>query len=127
MTYAEIKDLVMFQTNNDSDDLGDFLPYVNTYVNEGYNLLVQAYAGKYLGTDYPPLYHDEETPLTPAWTHKALADWATWCIYRNGNPSKQNRGYVFRQAAEIMFSQIRSAGGSTGIATPVTQFTNIPD
>ena len=129
MTYAEIKDLVMFQTNNDSEDLGDFMPYINGYVNEGYDRLVLAYAGVHLtatGT-YKPLYNDEDSPLTPIWTHKALSDWATWCIYKNGNPQKQQRGLLFRQSAELVESQIRSAGGSAGLTTKITAFTNIPE
>ena len=128
MTYAEIKDLVMFQTNNDSDDLGDYLPYVSSYVNEGYDKLVLAYTGTHTDAAgaYPPLYNDSEVPLTPGWTHKAIADWATWLVYRNGNPQKQQRGFVFEQSAEQVFSRVRSAGGAAGIANPVTQFTNIP-
>jgi hypothetical protein len=127
VTYAEIKDLVMFQTNNDSEDLGDFMPYINGYVNEGYDRLVLAYAGEHTGGDYPPLYNDTDVPLTPAWTHKALSDWATWCIYKNGNPQKQQRGLLFRQSAELVESQIRSAGGSAGLTTKITAFTNIPE
>ena len=41
MTLAEIKNLIMFQTNNDKDDLGDYLPYLMDYINEGYDRLVQ--------------------------------------------------------------------------------------
>ena len=36
MTVGEIKNAVMFQTNNDTDDVGDFLPYLMDYINEGY-------------------------------------------------------------------------------------------
>lgn len=36
MNLLEIKNMVMFQTNNDADDLGDFLPYLEDYINEGY-------------------------------------------------------------------------------------------
>ena len=129
MTYAEIKDRVMFQTNNDSEDLGDFMPYINRYVNEGYDRLVLAYAGVHTSATgtYTPLYNDSDSPLTPVWTHGALADWATWCIYRNGNPQKQQRGLSFKDDAEEIERQIRSAGGSTGLATPITAFSNIPD
>lgn len=129
MTYAEIKNLVMFQTNNDADDLGDYLPQVNTYVNEGYEELILAYASEHLDADgdYPPLRNDSETPLLPIWSHKALADWATWCIYRNGNPQKQQRGSVFKEDFDTVMRRIRGAGGSTGITTPITAFTNLPD
>lgn len=123
MTYAEIKNLVMFQTNNDTEDLGDYMAGIGAYVNEGYEELVLAYTGEHLVT---PLINGSDVPAAPVWSHKALADWATWCIYRNGNPQKQQRGFVFKQSAEQVFSRIRSAGGAAGIANPVTQFTNIP-
>lgn len=128
MTYAEIKDLVMHQINYDSEDVTDFEPYIDAYVNEGYNELVYAYAGVYAGsTSYPVLSDGSDLPLTPVWTHKSLADWATWCVYRNGNPSRQNRGYPFRQSFENVVSRVRTAGGSTGITTKITTFTNIPE
>ena len=40
MTLKQIQDQVMFQTNNDADDLPDFLPHLHDYINEGYDLLV---------------------------------------------------------------------------------------
>ena len=33
MTLGQIKSLVMFQTNNDSEDVGDFMPALTEYVN----------------------------------------------------------------------------------------------
>lgn len=111
MTFAEIKNMVMFQTNNDADDLGDFLPYLNDYINEGYDKLAVAYSGEHSGQDsenYPPLKKDKESPALPDWTHRAIADWATWMVYRNGNVQKQNRGYQYRGSFAEVESKLRS-------------------
>lgn len=121
MTVSAIKNEVMFQTNNDADDLGDFLPYLMNYLNEGYDRMVYAWDKKHLGEEYPELSSDTDAPLLPAWTHRALADYATWCIYRNGNPQKQQRGYPFRNAFEEIISSIINQGGKGG---KVTQFKN---
>lgn len=125
MTVSEIKNEVMFQTNNDTDDLGDYLPYLMDYINEGYDRLVYAYAQVHLasGTDYVKLALDTDVPAIPAWTHRALADWATWLVYRNGNPQRQNRGYPFRSAFEEVEAQIIAQGGAHG---RVRNFFNIP-
>lgn len=120
MTLSQIKNEVMFQTNNDADDLGDFMPYLLDYINEGYDKLSYAWTG-----EHPEelLDADTDVPLLPEWTHRALADWATWLVYRNGNPQKQNRGYAFRQAFEDVLGKIVAEGGREG---KVTNFFNIP-
>ena len=43
MTLAEIKAQIMFQTNNDAEDIDDYLPHVNDYINEGYDKLVKVW------------------------------------------------------------------------------------
>ena len=123
MTLSEIKNEVMFQTNNDVDDLGDFLPYLLDYINEGYDRLVYAWCQKHLGGEWPMLAEDEDTPKTPDWTHRALADWATWLVYRNGNPQKQNRGVPFRNAFDEILGKIMDEGGINGKRK---NFFNIP-
>ena len=65
--------------------------------------------------DCPRLGDSTDTPLTPEWTHRYLADWATWLIYRNGNPQKQQRGYAYRESFEKMLSQVADEGGVNGI------------
>ena len=116
MTLAEIMDEVMFQTNNDSDDLGDFTPYIKDYVNEGYDLITMVWDNRHVpSTDYPSLVNDADTPNLPEWIHRYLADWATWLIYRNGNPQKQNRGMAFRYSFEGLLSRISDAGGKNGL------------
>ena len=110
MTLGDIKAMVMFQTNNDADDLGDFLPYLVTYINEGYDLLVNAFAKQHVtadNTDYTPMSHDKSQPNLPEWTHQAIANWATWLIYKNGNVQKQNRGYQYRSAFEQVETKLR--------------------
>ena len=134
MTLAEIKNMVMFQTNNDADDLGDFLPYLKNYINDGYDRLVFAFAGEHSTQDsdnYPPLNKDKEIPELPEWTHAAIADWATWLIYRNGNAQKQSRGYQFRTTFDIVESKLRGMtaaekGLSNSAASSKRYIFNIP-
>lgn len=110
MTLRELKEHIMFQTNNDADDLGDFLPHITNYINEGYDKVVFAWCGEHVSVDsdnYNPLSHDKSQPDVPDWTHRAIADWATWLIYRNGNSNKQARGQMFRASAEGVLNAIR--------------------
>lgn len=98
MTVKEIKDRVMFQTNNDADDIGDFEPHVLGYINEGYDQILSDVFGVHAGDiGYPLLESDIDIPVTdvPAWAHGALADYATYRIYLNGSAPKQSRGYQY--------------------------------
>jgi hypothetical protein len=117
MTLGEIKDMVMSQTNNDKDDVTEFLPSLLGYINEGYDRLVWAYARKHVSGDDQsacmPLSNNTDKPDLPEWAHPAIAHWAAWCIYRNGNPGKQSRGFQFRAAAEETAAQIRAGTGET--------------
>ena len=146
MTLDEIKSRVMFQTNNDAEDVGDYMPHLVDYINDGYDRLVNVWAKTHCGTeDWPWLEEEpepdvpdaaddteetesepEETaaesepwtldvPKTPEWTHKYLADWATWLVYRNGNPQKQQRGYAFRESFERMLAKVADEGGADGL------------
>jgi hypothetical protein len=124
MNVGDIKNEVMFQTNNDVDDLGDFVPYIMDYINDGYDRLVYAYADTHCGEEYPYLRMDTDIPQLPEWTHRALADWATWLVYRNGNPQKQNRGFQFRTAFDEILLKITQQGGKDGRPT---NFFNIPE
>lgn len=117
MTLLEIKNHVMFQTNNDEDDIEDYIPFIGEYINDGYDRLVKAYDKQHVYTgsgSYPPLTEDEDVPLTPEWTHKYLADWASWLIYRNGNPQKQQRGMAFRNSFYDCLARIANEGGKNG-------------
>ena len=113
MNLLELKQQVMFQTGNDAEDLGDFLPHLNDYLNEAYDRLLMACKGQHADDegDYPRLRSDRSMPDLPQWAHRALADFATWMVYRNGSPQKQNRGYVFKKAFDEMESRLRASGG----------------
>ena len=134
MTLGEIKEQVMFQSNNDAEDVDDFLPALNDYVNEAYDRLVTVWDHQHVSaasTAWPALAQDTDTPLTPEWTHRYLADWATWLVYRNGNPQKQQRGYAYRDAFLTMLSKVSGEGGADGLNEDGTQkryrnFYNIP-
>ena len=135
MTLKLIEEQVMFQTNNDADDLGDFTPHIVDYINEGYNRLVVVWDHQHVMTgseSYPPLSAETDVPNVPEWTHRFLADWATWLIYRNGNPQKQQRGYAFREAFEKMLATVAGQGGINGTNEDGTlkrykNFINIPE
>lgn len=133
MTLAEIKDQVMFQTNNDPEDIEDFLPHAADYINEGYDRIVKAWDhGHVPSTDYPRLEEDEDVPNLPDWMHRYLCDWATWLVYRNGNPQKQQRGFQFRSHFLELLSTIADEGGKagldeeTGLTKRYRNFRNIP-
>ena len=133
MTLAEIKDQVMFQTNNDPEDIEDFLPHAADYINEGYDRIVKAWDhGHVPSTDYPRLEEDEDVPNLPDWMHRYLCDWATWLVYRNGNPQKQQRGFQFRSHFLELLSTIAGEGGKagldeeTGLPKRYRNFRNIP-
>lgn len=98
MTLDEIKSQVMYQTNNDKDDLPDFEPHLTDYINEGYDILVMNYTDEHVASDsetYPALSESTDVPKLPEYTHRGIADYATYLVYRNGNAVKQNRGMAF--------------------------------
>lgn len=116
MTLSEMQEHIMFQTNNDADDLGDYVPHINDYINEGYDRVVVIWDNQHIpSTDYPRLEDDDDTPNVPEWIHRYIADWATWLIYRNGNPQKQNRGMAYRAAFEQMLAKLADMGGKNGL------------
>ena len=134
MTLEEIKSRVMFQTNNDDEDVGDYMPHLVDYINDGYDRLLDAWAGEHINTaGYPALVDDDPSPspAVPDWIHPYLADWATWLVYRNGNPNKQQRGYAFRSSFDEMLAKVRNEGGLNGLNSDGTlkkykYFRNIP-
>lgn len=131
MTLKEIQEQVMFQTNNDADDLGDYVPHINDYINEGYDKIVERWDLQHVpSTDYPRLEDDADIPNLPEWLHRYLCDWATWLIYRNGNPQKQNRGMAYRYAFEDMLRLIasgKSGFNEDGSVRKFRKFINIPE
>ena len=116
MTLAEIKNQIMFQTNNDEEDVGDYLPHLIDYINDGYDRLVKVWTKTHAPQEeYPWLTEDTDEPNLPTWLHRYICDWATWLVYRNGNPQKQNRGMAFRYAFEEILAKISDEGGADGI------------
>lgn len=125
MTLGEIKYQVMFQTNNDADDIGDFAPHIIDYINDGYDLLVNAWKKthtEYGMVEFPRMANDTDIPKVPEWTHRALADWATWLVYRNGNPQKQQRGMAYRSDFERVRTRLAEEGDGE-----FKHFRNIPE
>ena len=132
MTLAEIKNQIMFQTNNDEEDVVDYLPHLVDYINDGYDRLVKVWTKSHTPQeDYPRLSEDTDEPNLPVWTHRAICDWATWLMYRNGNPQKQQRGMAYRSAFEEVLAKLLDEGGKAGLnedGTNIqyTNFRNIP-
>ena len=132
MTLSAIQEQIMFQTNNDADDLGDYTPHINDYINEGYDRIVTVWDSQHVpSTEYPALSADSDEPKLPDWIHRYIADWATWLIYRNGNPQKQNRGMAYRSAFEELLNRLNGMGGKNGLNEDGSQkkyknFINIP-
>ena len=116
MTLAEMKDQVMFQTNNDPEDIEEFLPHADDYLNDAYDRVVQVWAKSHVPSgEYPRLKYDEDSPAIPFWMHRYLCDWATWLVYRNGNPYKQQRGAAFRDHFLEFLSKVADEGGKSGM------------
>lgn len=130
MTLAEIQAQIMFQTNNDADDLGDYTPHIDDYINEGYDRIVEKWDGKHVPCeDYPRLTYGTDVPNIPEWLHRFLVDWATWLIYRNGNPQKQNRGMAYRQSFEEALTKIatgKNGFNADGSKKKYSNFINLP-
>ena len=132
MTFSDIKNQIMFQTNNDADDLEDFMPHVDDYVNEGYDKIVIVWDHQHVPSDeYPRLSDNSDVPNLPEWLHRFIADWATWLVYRNGNPQKQQRGRAYWQSFMEMLSSLADGGGKAGLNSDGSQkryknFVNIP-
>lgn len=133
MTLAEMKAHVMFQTNNDAEDVDDYLPSLLNYLNDGYDRLVKVWTKSHMEqTEYPWLEEDTDEPNLPEWLHVYICDWATWLVYRNGNPQKQNRGMAYRYAFEEALAKISDEGGAsgidpeTGLNVQYKKFRNIP-
>ena len=64
MTLGELKYHVMFQTNNDADDIGDYTPHLIDYINEAYDRLVKVWAKvhtQFANVEYPRLGEDTDT------------------------------------------------------------------
>lgn len=113
MTLTQIKNTVMFQTGNDAEDVQEFLPFLTDYINEGYDILYHYINGAHLGDEDADekLSDGGDEPALATWLQPALADYATWMVYRNGNLAKQNRGMIYRQSFEDYKNKIHALNG----------------
>ncbi len=120
MNVSEIKAFVLFETGNDQEDAAEFEPFLLDYINEGYDRLAFAYAKKHVeaGGEYLPLQSGDDEPNLPAWTHTAIANWAAWCVFRNGSPGRQNRGLAYRAAAEETAARILGGAAAHFVNAP---------
>lgn len=116
MNFKALKDHCMFQIRNDLDDLSESLDYLNHYLNEGYDILLGAWdTGAHIGDEkgaaYPVLVRDSDVPGIPYWAHRYIADYATWLLYRNGNPQRQQRGMRYWEWFNMGLGRLQSEGG----------------
>ena len=127
MDLSQILRTVLFQTGNDPEDLGDLQPFLTNAVNEGYDRLLMAWAGKHLhDDDCPPLRRDRDTPEgLPDWLHPYLADYASYKLCRGGSGQKQTRAQNFFAAFADGLGRARSATGRPRADLP-QRFCNLP-
>ena len=117
MTLTDLRNHALYQSNNDPEDLSEFNPALDKYINEGYDKLTMAYAKLHLDeakedgtTPYTTLSVTTDAVQLPAWCHRAIGDYATYMIYRNGNALKQNRGMLYLQFFESAKRRLAEEG-----------------
>jgi hypothetical protein len=107
MKLLDLEKLALSQLGLDTDDLNEQKTNLDIYLNEGYDKLLKVYKNVHTGeTGYPILSTDTQEPLTPAWSHRAIADYATWALSRNGSAQKQNKGAIFWNTFNDMEAQL---------------------
>lgn len=116
MTFEEMMQRAMFQYNADWDDVEDYTPHVDAYVNDGYDQVLYALTNYHLDEldAFPTLVAETDAdtvPGVPAWTHQSICDYATYMLYRNGNPQKQGRGTYFLQAFNDCITKCKNLAG----------------
>ena len=112
MTVAEIKRLVVEQFGQTEEEMREHMPKIISYINDGYDLMVDAWKPhKHVGgEEYPRLTRNDETPLVPEWLHGYLADYATYLVYRNHNPQRQQRGIPYLQRFNEAIGRLKTEG-----------------
>lgn len=116
MTFEAMMQRAIFQYNADWDDYEDYAPHVDYYVNDGYDQILYALTQYHLdeATAFKTLVvgqDDDKEPLVPQWTHQPICDYATYLLYRNGNPQKQNRGMLFLQRFQEALRKCQDLAG----------------
>lgn len=124
MTLSELQSRVIFQCNADEDDLSDYEPHLTAYINDGYSRLLYALVNYNLpDTLFPYLSEETDTPKLPEWTHNAIADYATWLVYRNGNTQKQSRGQVYLSRFLEVESKCKNMHGQMSVDATTGEIT----
>lgn len=128
MTFEEMMQRAMFQYNADWDDVEDYSPHVDAYVNDGYDQVLYALTEYHLGDlavfPYLDAEDDADTvPGVPTWTHQPIADYATYMLYRNGNPQKQSRGTAFLQNFQDCLTKCKSLASRLTLDTETGEMT----
>lgn len=122
MTFEQMMQRAIFQYNADWDDYEDYAPHVDAYVNDGYDQVLHALT-KYHLDDlpvFPTLEAEadaEVEPKVPQWTHLPICDYATYMLYRNGNPQKQQRGQEFLRNFMKCLSRCEELSARTKVDT----------
>ena len=128
MTFEEIMQRAIFQYNADWDDYEDYAPHVDAYVNDGYDQLLYALTEYHLD-ETAAFYtlvtgeHDNVAPGIPAWTHPGICDYATYMLYRNGNPQKQQRGMAYYQRFMEILAKCKDLASKLTVDPNTGEFT----
>lgn len=118
----------IFQYNADWDDYEDYAPHVDAYVNDGYDQILFAITGYHLDelTAYKTLVEGADNdvePGVPAWTHLPICDYATYMLYRNGNPQKQQRGLMFLQNFQDCLAKCKDLANKASVDSETGEIT----
>lgn len=115
MTFEELCDRVMRQCGEDLSDMPDYGDLVPQYLNEGYmKLMDKRLSGAISGVER---LTDGSTPALPEHAHPAIADYATWLMYRNGNPVKQQRGQAYLASFNEALLSLKTAADEALLAS----------
>ena len=134
MTLAELRDLAMYQYNQEAEDAALHAPALDEYINSGYSRVYCAWHSTPDGLE--KLRADGDVPNVPERYHGIICDFATYLLYRNGNGAKQSRGYAYLNRFNEEIRAIYSQGGAQGEAARAQgnpesgiyrQFYNIPE
>lgn len=128
MTFEAMMQRAIFQYNADWDDYEDYAPHVDAYVNDGYDQVLYALTKYHL--DDVPVFHTldavedaQNEPKVPQWTHLPICDYATYLLYRNGNPQKQSRGREFLDNFLKCIQKCQNLAGSATVDTETGEIT----
>jgi len=120
MTFEAMMQRAIFQYNADWDDYEDYAPHVDAYVNDGYDQVLEAITGMHLNQieAYRTLVEGVDNnvePGVPEWTHLPICDYATYMLYRNGNPQKQQRGLMFLENFRACLGKCKDLAGKVTV------------